>query len=365
LAPLEASPRSAAGKYGVRPEWRPELPRIRPAELVLRWLGSAIALLIATEVIPHVHIARFGDAVVVAAILALLNALISPLLAALRIPYVALVGFALVLLLDAAMLMLAARIAPGQIHVASFGWALVFALVAAAANAVFSVIAGTDEDDEYTVRVTQRIARREGGRGMTDVPGLLLLEVDGLALPVLRRAVRDGNVPNVARWLDAGSHLLAGWETDLSSQTGASQAGILLGSNTDIPAFRWVEKETGRVLACSAPADCAEIERRHLSERALLAPDGASRGNLLSGRAQHCILTCSRVEAEKRANPGYRAFFANSNTVTRTFILFLWEIALELMAAARQRRRDVRPRGHRGLKYAFIRGAPSASSSGI
>ena len=49
----------------------------------------------------------------------------------------------------------------------------------------------------------------------------------------------------MARWLADGTHRLAEWETDLSSQTGASQAGILLGSNEDIPAFRWVEKETG------------------------------------------------------------------------------------------------------------------------
>jgi uncharacterized membrane protein YvlD (DUF360 family) len=323
----------------------------------LRWLVSAVSLLVASGIVSQVRIASFRDAVVVAAILALLNAVLSPLVAALRIPFVALAGFFLVLLLDAGMLMLAAQIAPHKIEVDSFGWALVFALVAAAANAVFRVVVGTNDDDEYSVRVTQRIARRKGGRGLTDVPGLLLLEIDGLALPVLRRAVRDGNVPNIARWLDEGSHALSGWEPDLSSQTGASQAGILLGSNADIPAFRWVEKQTGRVLVCSSPADCAEIERRHNSDRALLARGGASRGNLLSGAADHCILTSSRLEAEKHANPGYRAFFANSNTVTQTFVLFLWEIALELMAAARQRRRDVRPRGKRGLKYALLRAA--------
>ena len=75
--------------------------------------------------------------------------------------------------------------------------------------------------------------------------------------------MRDGNAPNMARWLGEGSHRLAEWETDLSSQTGASQAGILLGSNDDIPAFRWVEKERAALMACSAPHDCAEIERRH------------------------------------------------------------------------------------------------------
>ena len=76
--------------------------------------------------------------------------------------------------------------------------------------------------------------------------------------------MRDGNAPNMARWLADEGYELTEWETDLSSQTGASQAGILLGSNDDIPAFRWVEKETATMMTCSTPADCAEIEeRRH------------------------------------------------------------------------------------------------------
>src|SRR5439155_1048952 len=87
---------------------------------------------------------------------------------------------------------------------------------------------------------------------------------------VLQRAMRDGNAPTMARWLAEGSHRFVEWETDLSSQTGASQAGILIGSNEDIPAFRWVEKESAKLVACSGPADCAEIERRHASDNDLL-----------------------------------------------------------------------------------------------
>ena len=113
-----------------------------------------------------------------------------------------------------------------------------------------------------SIRIAQRIARRQGIIDSTDVPGIVFLEIDGLALPVLRRAMRDGNAPNMARWLTEDTHRLAEWETDLSSQTGASQAGILLGSNEDISAFRWVEKETATMMTCSAPPDCAEIERR-------------------------------------------------------------------------------------------------------
>ena len=161
----------------------------------------------------------------------------------------------------------------------------------------------------------------------------------------------------MAAWLGDGTHRLVEWETDLSSQTGASQAGILLGSNEDIPAFRWVEKERGVVMTCSAPADCAEIERRRATGRRAARDGGSSRGNLLSGEADEVILTVSRIEAEKSANPGYRGFLANGYNVTRALVLFSWEVVLEWIAALRRVRRDVRPRGHRGGYYPFLRGA--------
>jgi hypothetical protein len=110
-------------------------------------------------------------------------------------------------------------------------------------------------------------------------------------------------------------------------------------------------------MSCSAPADCAEIERRHSSGAGLLVNGGASRGNLLSGEADEVILTVSRMEADKKANPGYRAFLANGFNVTRELVLFGWEVGLEWSAAARQRRRDVVPRGERGGRYPFLRAA--------
>jgi len=167
------------------------------------------------------------------------------------------VGFVVVLVLDALILLLASEIDSSAIHVTSFGWALVAALVISAAVVVLDVILGANDDDAYALRVIARVARRQGGGTRSDTPGLLFLEIDGLALPVLQRAMRDGNVPELARWVQSGTHRLAEWETDLSSQTGASQTGILLGSNEDIPAFRWVEKDTGKVVTCSSPADFA------------------------------------------------------------------------------------------------------------
>jgi uncharacterized membrane protein YvlD (DUF360 family) len=337
--------------------WQPDRPRFRLVRVVIAWILAALALIVAAAIVPGASIESFWGALVVAAVVAALNAVLPPLLASLRLPFTLVAGFLLVLLADAAMLLAADAITDNAIHLDNFGIALLVALVASAVGVVLEVIIGSNDDDTYTIKVIRRLAARSGERVESDRPGIVFLEIDGLALPVLRRAIRDGNAPNMARWIAEGDHILSEWEPDLSSQTGASQAGILLGSNEDIPAFRWVEKETGLLMTCSAPPDCAEIERRHSSGIGLLLEGGASRGNLLSGEADHVILTVSRIEAEKKANPGYRAFLANGFNVTRALALFVWEVALEISASARQRRRDVRPRGHRGGIYPFMRAA--------
>jgi uncharacterized membrane protein YvlD (DUF360 family) len=337
--------------------WHPERPRFKLSRLLLSWLLTAAALWFAALILPGVDVDTFGGALLMALAIASLNAVLPPLLAALRLPFTVALGFVLVLVLNAVVLKVGSDLVDGTYVVDNFGWALLAALVVAAVSVVLEVIFGTNDDDTYTFKVIQRIARRQGGAERTDRPGIIFLEIDGLALPVLRRAMRDGNAPTMARWLADKTHHLAEWETDLSSQTGASQAGILLGSNENISAFRWVEKETATLMTCSAPADCARIERERATGNGLLVNGGASRGNLLSGEADEQILTVSRIEAEKRANPGYRAFFANSFNVTRALVLFGWEVILEWLAALRANRRDVQPRGHRGGLYPFMRAA--------
>ncbi len=342
--------------HGVKPVWGPMRPRIGLIRLLVSWALSALALVVAVWIVPGAAVNAYGTALVAAAVIAILNAILPPIIAALRLPFMLVLGLLLILILDALMLLAADRITSNDLQIDSFWSALGVAFVASAVAVVLDVIFGTNDDDAYTLRVIQRIAKHSGERVETDAPGIIYLEIDGLALPVLQRAMRDGNAPNMARWLEDGSHRLTEWETDLSSQTGASQAGILLGSNDDIPAFRWVEKETATTMTCSAPPDCAEIERRHAGN-GLLRDGGASRGNLLSGEADHVILTVSRMDAEKGANPGYRAFLANGFNVTRVLVLTFWEVALEISASSRAKRRDVKPRGHRGGYYPLMRGA--------
>ena len=343
--------------YGAPVAWEPTVPRLRLVPTIVSWLVGAASVYIAAGIVAGVSIDNPAGALLIAAVIALFNAVLPPVIAALRLPFTLLSGFLLVLFADAGALMLTDELFPEVLGIRSFGDALLASLVMAAVAIVLQALTGTNDEDVYSLQVIKRVARRQGGETRTDAPGIIFLEIDGLALPILRNAMRDGSAPNMARWISEGDYRLSEWETDLSSQTGASQAGILLGSNEDIPAFRWVEKEAQTVVSCSAPADCAEIERRRSTGIGLLAEGGASRGNLLSGDADEVILTVSRMEEEKKANPGYRAFLANGFNVTRALALFAWEVVLEYTASIRAIRRDVRPRGHRGGYYPFLRGA--------
>ena len=178
--------------HGEAVTWEPTKPRLRPFRLLVSWAIAAATLYVAAILVPGVTLEQPGAAFVVAAVVAILNAIVPPVVAALRLPFMLALGFVIVLVVDALLLLLADELLPDFIRVDSFGDALLASLVMAAVSIVLQVITGTNDDDEYTVRVVKRVARRQGVEARTDTPGILFLEIDGLALPVLRQAMRDG-----------------------------------------------------------------------------------------------------------------------------------------------------------------------------
>ena len=228
-------------------------------------------------------------------------------------------------------------------------------VMAAVSAGVFALLA-IDEDDYWYRQVVRRQLRRRKQTIRSDVPGILFLEIDGLAHEVLHNALADGSAPNLAGWIREGTHRLHRWETDWSSQTGACQAGLLHGNNEDMPAFRWWEKDRDTAIVTNHPRDAEELERRHSDGRGLLHADGASRANILSGDAPHSMLTMSTA-LHRRAPIGrdYSAYFARPYAVARTFMLVIADIVRERRAARMQVRDDVQPRIARGRSYAFAR----------
>ena len=171
------------------------------------------------------------------------------------------------------------------------------------ADTIYGAVFTATDERLYNQFVTRPLRRTFRHAARSSVPGTLFLEIDGLAGPILEQAVARGFMPTLKRWLESGSHRLMEWEPDLSSQTSASQAGILLGDNTDIPAFRWWDKGEKRLMVSSQMSTARSIEQRLSSGKGLLIDNGASRWNVVSGDAPDCLCTYSTFGDRSRRAP--------------------------------------------------------------
>lgn len=299
----------------------------------------------------------FWSAIVLAVVIALLNGLLWPLVISIALRFAVFTMGVGALILSGLIIGVAAGLSE-DIRL-SIGSGIIVVFTLAIGNILLTSIFGLGERDWYYERVVLRAMRRQvrrQGREVqhSEIPGVFFLEIDGLAEPVLRRAIVNGHVPTIARWLQDGSHRIVGWECDLSSQTSASQAGLLLGHNDDIPAFRWYDRDSGKIVASSSPGDVAEMERRLSTGEGLLAYGGTSRGNLISGDAPRSLLTLSRVK-QKLYSRDFYAYFADPYNPSRTISLGIWDVITEKIEARRQRQLDIRPRISRGGIYPLLR----------
>ncbi|MEU9252208.1 phage holin family protein [Streptomyces sp. NPDC048270] len=344
--------------------------------VVLVWAASTLTMLALAGILPDFRLQSGDDdsptqigltAAWGAGAFGLLSALVWPVLVRALLLVPALVLGLLVFFLNGSLLLIALSLIPaGRGQVAPDTAVVVAAVMSAVASATSTALAVRD-DEAYRRRLyrladrRRRRQKRAGAPGADEsAPGLVFLQLDGVGYETLRRASADGLMPTVAGWLE-GSHRLGSWRTDWSSQTGASQLGILHGSTFDVPAFRWYEKDTGEVVVCNRPTSAAELQRRAVERTAdggLLTLDGASRGNLFSGGADQLALVLSVSARRGRANrsrAGYFAYFSDPANAVRTALSFVAEVAREIGQSLRARIRGDRPRVARGGLYPLIR----------
>lgn len=107
---------------------------------IIKWILSAIAVLIAAYLLPGVAVASFWAALVVAVVLALMNATLKPLLVILTIP-ITVVTLGLFLIVINAVIILMIDAIVGGFHVSNFWWAIAFSLVISILGALFDDIA--------------------------------------------------------------------------------------------------------------------------------------------------------------------------------------------------------------------------------
>ncbi|MFN8664489.1 MAG: phage holin family protein [Thermomicrobiales bacterium] len=244
----------------------------------------------------------------------------------------------------------------GGVEVDSIWTGLLISLGLSVGNTILAAGFSVNDDRTYDRLATAPLRRRYRNAERTKEPGFLFLEIDGLSEPVLLKAMAEGYMPTLKRWLDEGSHRLMQWDPDLSSQTSASQAGILLGSNDDIPAFRWWDKPRKQLMVSSKMNTAHELELQLSNGNGLLANGGAGRWNAFSGNAADNIGVFSVFgDASRGSDNTVLAFLFTPYLLSRILTLYVMDVFREWWQSWQQRRQNVRPRIDRPWKYAFVR----------
>ena len=127
---------------------------------LLKLLLNAIAVVITAYILPGVYLSGFEYAILVAAILSLLNVSIKPLLILFTIPFTIItLGFFL-LVINAFMIEIAAWILAPEFAVASFWQALFFSILLSLINGVFDRLSVKPDHRDDSVKVFDKDGKR-------------------------------------------------------------------------------------------------------------------------------------------------------------------------------------------------------------
>jgi uncharacterized membrane protein YvlD (DUF360 family) len=321
-------------------------------------LVAAVAFLLTAWILPGISVDGIGSAIVAVILITVFNAVVRSLIIAVVAAFSVILTAILALAFQVIVFLLVAELVPG-VSVDGFLAALVGSFVYAIINSLLTWILGVDQGGSYYGLLIRALMLKQGA-SPTDKPGVVILQIDGLAYPILAGRIRAGSVNTMASWVRNRSHRLSRWEAILPSMTSASQAGILHGSNDGIPAFRWYERDRQYLMVSSKAADAAEMVRRLSNGEGLLSNNGASICNLMTGDATRCYLTTAALQDKQQgigSSKAFTSFFFSPTGYLRSITMFLGEFVKERVQAARTRRSGIQPQLHRDVKYAAMRAA--------
>ncbi len=332
-----------------------QTPRRSFKRSLIVFIGNVLGIYLIGFLGLGIKLSSFDDILLLVLFIGLLNSILWPLLTRIAMPFLVLTfGFGALILNG----FLLEEFAP-LFGIVIQGPAIILApLAMAAVTTILSSLITIDDDSSY-YRAVFNDAKKKRKAEVKDYPGVIIVEIDGLAYEVLREAVERGEMPTVKEMIESKEYTLRMWETDLSSQTGASQAGILHGNNEGIVAFRWIEKANGnQMMQCSGITKVPELEERISNGNGLLVDNGASRSNLFSGDTDNVIFTFSKImDFKKLYNKAWYSVFSNPSNFARIIALFLGDMVREIYSQITHSLRDVKPRINRGIVYIPTRAA--------
>ena len=301
----------------------------------LVWLVDAVSLLIAAAILPGMEFVAVGNtpawvvAVSAAFVMGLVNLLIRPLILLLAKPLGFFVMFAVGFLVNAVVLLITANLLAPAFVIGGLLQAIIASIVLAIINAILTGIIELDDEGSFYQNRIERQAKRDVFKGSAEPGrGLVMMEIDGLSVHHLQKALDDGLMPTLQEMIDEEGYVLSTVDCGLPSQTSACQAGIMFGDNDDIPAFRWYDKEQAEAVRLR-PRTRPSSTRRYANGQGPVARrlqhhqhDGGDAEKSLPHGGQHHDRDAK--EEKKRRAEDICLLMLDPYFFMRTIALFLW-----------------------------------------
>ncbi|MBP2681354.1 MAG: rane protein of unknown function, partial [Candidatus Krumholzibacteriota bacterium] len=270
------------------------------ARYVLVWVADTISVAATATVLPKIYFRQdfphwYLSPFVVALLLGLLNALVRPILIVLLLPITFITLGLATLALNAALFYIA-HLMVGSFVVETFSAAVAGVIVLTLVNTLLGNVLRLSDDYSFYATVMDKLsAVTRGAAAESNERGVVILQIDGLSHPELKRALRKGRMPFLKDLIKRKRYALRSWFSGLPSQTSSVQAGLFYGSCDDIPGFRWYDKERRRIVVSSSTADMSMVDERFAGHPRPLLRDGTCINSLLHGGASKKILTLSSL----------------------------------------------------------------------
>lgn len=107
--------------------------------MILIWILNSISVFVTSKILPGVEIKNFWSAIVVAAVLAIVNTFLGPILQIISLPITVLTLGLFALVVNTLLIMLVDSMVDG-FKIKNFGWAFVFGLVSSMISRILIAI---------------------------------------------------------------------------------------------------------------------------------------------------------------------------------------------------------------------------------
>ncbi|MBF0385472.1 MAG: glycosyltransferase, partial [Candidatus Omnitrophica bacterium] len=181
-----------------------------------------------------------------------------------------------------------------------------------------------------------RILRLPMAEGAETEPGLVLIQIDGFSQMQLIKAFTDKKMPFLKGLYQKKYYRLYPHYPGLPSSTPSVQGELFYGVKQIVPAFAFLDQESGKIFRMYNGGAVLEIEQRLARQGQGLLEGGSSYSNIFSGGSQEshfCATSLGWGKIWKEINPMGLVILLLTHlpTVVRMLVLIVWEIILGIV----------------------------------